>query len=81
MPESITINPARCGGQPCVRDTRMRVVDVLSYLAALDEKNQADFAGDFPDLTLPDIQACLDFGKRAVEKLYPSRYPQPPMTG
>jgi hypothetical protein len=32
--ERITVNPEQCGGRPCVRGMRIRVVDVLQLLAA-----------------------------------------------
>ena len=35
MPDTrITVNPEQCGGRPCVRGMRIRVVDVLDLLAA-----------------------------------------------
>lgn len=30
----ITINPEQCGGRPCIRGMRIRVIDVLDLLAA-----------------------------------------------
>lgn len=30
----ITINPAQCGGRPCIRGMRIRVKDILDLLAA-----------------------------------------------
>ena len=32
--DRITINPAQCGGRPCIRGMRIRVIDVLDLLAA-----------------------------------------------
>jgi uncharacterized protein (DUF433 family) len=32
--ERITINPEQCGGRPCIRGMRIRVMDVLDLLAA-----------------------------------------------
>lgn len=32
--DRITVNPEQCGGRPCVRGMRIRVVDVLDLLAA-----------------------------------------------
>jgi uncharacterized protein (DUF433 family) len=55
----ITIDPAVCHGKPCVRGMRIRVYDVLSYLAAgmtVDE-----VLDDFPYLTKEDIQACFAY--------------------
>jgi uncharacterized protein (DUF433 family) len=31
--ERITIHPEQCGGQPCIRGMRIRVIDVLGLLA------------------------------------------------
>ena len=31
--ERITINPKQCGGRPCIRGMRIRVMDVLDLLA------------------------------------------------
>jgi uncharacterized protein (DUF433 family) len=31
--DRITVNPDQCGGRPCVRGMRIRVVDVLDLLA------------------------------------------------
>ena len=30
----ITIDPEQCGGRPCIRGMRVRVIDVLGLLAA-----------------------------------------------
>ena len=32
--ERITINPEQCGGRPCIRGMRIRVIDVLDLFAA-----------------------------------------------
>ena len=37
MPElmdRITVNPEQCGGRPCIRGMRIRVIDVLDLFAA-----------------------------------------------
>ncbi len=55
----IKINPNKRFGRPCVRDTRISVFDVLSWLA-----NGMDFQNiirDFPELTIEDIKACLAY--------------------
>ena len=31
--ERITVEPGKCGGQPCIRGKRMRVTDVLDLLS------------------------------------------------
>lgn len=53
----ITINPEQCGGLPCIRGMRIRVIDVLDLLAAgltCDE-----ILEELPDLEMEDIQAAL----------------------
>jgi uncharacterized protein (DUF433 family) len=32
--DRITFNPEQCGGRPCIRGMRIRVVDILDLLAA-----------------------------------------------
>lgn len=32
--ERITVNPEQCGGRPCIRGMRIRVIDVLDLFAA-----------------------------------------------
>jgi uncharacterized protein (DUF433 family) len=55
----ITIEPGKCGGKPCIRGLRIRVSDVLDYLASGMTPEQ--ILADFPDLTADDICACLAF--------------------
>jgi uncharacterized protein (DUF433 family) len=54
----ITINPERCGGRPCIRGMRIRVIDVLDLLAAGFPREQV--REELPDLELEDITARLD---------------------
>jgi uncharacterized protein (DUF433 family) len=56
---SITINPARRSGKPCIRDTRITVYDVLEYLAS--GMSVAEIIADFPELTATDIRKCSGF--------------------
>jgi uncharacterized protein (DUF433 family) len=55
----ITINPAQCGGRPCIRGMRMRVKDLLDLLAA--GVSPEDILRDYPYLEKEDIQAALEF--------------------
>lgn len=55
----ITINPAQCGGRPCIRGMRIRVKDVLDMLA--DGASQKQILKDYPDLEVEDIRACLGY--------------------
>ena len=51
----ITINPAQCGGRPCIRGMRIRVRDVLDMLAG--GATEQEILQDFPDLEVDDIPA------------------------
>ena len=57
--DRITVNPLQCGGRPCVRGMRIRVVDVLDLMAAGLSPEQV--VAELPDLELEDIAACLRF--------------------
>lgn len=58
----ITINPAQCGGRPCIRGMRIRVKDVLDMLA--DGAKPDEILADFPDLEAEDIQASIGYAAR-----------------
>jgi uncharacterized protein (DUF433 family) len=61
----ITSNPKVCGGKPCVRGLRIRVVDVLELLAAgLSPKEIV--SEELPSLEEEDITACLLYAASKV---------------
>ena len=55
----ITIDPAKRGGQPCIRDLRITVYDVLGWLASGMTEDQ--ILADYPDLTRDDIRASREY--------------------
>lgn len=55
----ITSEAGKCGGKPCVRGMRIRVVDVLELLAS--GMTQPQILEEHPDLEADDIKACLLF--------------------
>ena len=60
----ITINPEQCGGHPCIRGMRIRVIDILDLLAAgLSHEQVID---ELPDLEPEDITAVLMFASRRL---------------
>ena len=63
----ITIEPDKRSSKPCIRGTRMTVTDVLEYLAG--GMTQEELLGEFPDLTVEDIRACLAFAADRERKL------------
>jgi len=57
--DRVTINPEQCGGRPCVRGMRIRVVDILDlFVAGLAAEQILE---EMPDLERRDL--------RAVEKI------------
>ncbi len=61
----ITINPDQCGGRPCIRGMRIRVVDVLDLLAHGLTTEQ--LLEEMPDLEKEDIYAVLQFAARRLD--------------
>ena len=55
----VTIDPAQCGGRPCLRGLRIRVSDVLDLLAA--GAGREEILGDYPMLETGDITAALEY--------------------
>lgn len=62
--ERITVNPKQCGGRPCIRGMRIRVVDVLDLLAAGLSAEQ--ILEELPDLEMDDIKASLMYASRKL---------------
>ncbi len=61
----ITIEPGKCGGRPCVRGMRIRVLDVLELLSS--GTDYAEILNDYPVLEHEDILACLAFAEQDVK--------------
>ena len=64
--ETITLDPQKRFGQPCVRGLRITVYDVLSWLA--NGMSKEDITKDYPEITFDDIQACLSFAAEREHK-------------
>ena len=63
--DRITVNPRQCGGRPCIRGMRIRVIDVLELLAEGLSREQV--LDELPDLEPADIDACLRFAVRKLD--------------
>lgn len=61
----ITVNPDQCGGRPCVRGMRIRLIDVLDLLAA--GLSAEAVVEDLPDLEVEDVAACLRFASSRLD--------------
>jgi uncharacterized protein (DUF433 family) len=61
----ITINPDQCGGRPCIRGLRIRVVDIIDLLAA--GLGPDEVLKELPDLEKEDILAALKYASRKLD--------------
>ena len=65
MMDRITVNPKQCGGRPCIRGMRIRIIDVLDLFAA--GLNTSQILEEMPDLEMEDLRACLSYAKRRID--------------
>ena len=63
----ISINPEIRFGKPCIKGTRIAVVDVLGWLASGMTYEQ--ISNDFPAITKEHILACLEYAADREGKL------------
>ena len=61
----ITIEPGKCGGQPCIRGKRMRVTDILELLSA--GAPFEEILEDYPFLEREDLFAVLEYAARQTD--------------
>jgi uncharacterized protein (DUF433 family) len=62
--ERISIDPAVCGGKPCIRGTRIWVSLVLDLLAS--GMSESELLAEYPGLTHDDILAAIAYGAEAA---------------
>jgi uncharacterized protein (DUF433 family) len=58
--QRIWIDPARCGGKPCIRGHRIWVSLILDLLAS--GSTVPEILDDYPGLVEEDILACIAYG-------------------
>jgi uncharacterized protein (DUF433 family) len=61
--DRISIDPAVCGGKPCVRGTRIWVALILDLLAG--GMPEAQLRAEYAQLTHDDILAAIAYGAEA----------------
>ncbi len=61
----ITIEPGKCGGRPCIRGFRLRVVDILELLSA--NASHEEILRDYPFLERDDILAAIEYAARQMD--------------
>ena len=65
LDERITVNPNQCGGRPCIRGMRIRVIDVLELQA--NGLTSAQILEEMPDLEMKDLQAVARYAFRRLD--------------
>ena len=60
----ITTDPEQCGGRPCIRGMRIRVIDVLDLLG--NGLTPQQVLEELPDLEMEDVRACLQYASRKL---------------
>ena len=64
--DRISIDPAVCGGKPCIRGTRIWVSLVLDMLAS--GMTEAELLADYPQLIHEDVLAAIAYGAEAARE-------------
>ena len=59
----ISIDPAVCGGKPCIKGTRIWVSMILDFLAS--GMTEAELLADYPQLSHDDVLAAIAYGAEA----------------
>ncbi len=62
----ISIDPAVCGGKPCIRGHRIWVSLILDYLAT--GTSAEEILKEYPQLTMEDILACVAYGSEMTRE-------------
>ncbi len=66
--EHITVDPATCHGQACIKGTRITVSVVLDNLAA--GANADDVLRSYPSLSPTDIQAAIAYAAELARERF-----------
>jgi len=62
----ISVTKGKRSGQPCIRNLRITVGDILGYLAS--GMTQEEILDDFPELTRDDILAALAYASQQLNR-------------
>jgi uncharacterized protein (DUF433 family) len=68
--ERVSIDPAICGGKPCIKGTRIWVSLILDLLAG--GMAESELRAEYPQLTHEDVLAAIAYGAEASrERMIP----------
>jgi len=62
--QRISIDPAVCGGKPCIKGTRIWVSLVLDFLS--DGMSEDELRAEYPQLAHEDVLAAIAYGAEAA---------------
>ncbi len=62
----ISIDPAICGGKPCIRGHRIWVSLILDFLAT--GTGAQEILEQYPQLTMDDIHACVAYASEMTRE-------------
>ena len=68
--QRIWIDPARCGGKPCIRGHRIWVSLIVDLLAA--GSSEDEILRDYPGIDREDIRACLAYASEMARERFVS---------
>jgi uncharacterized protein (DUF433 family) len=61
----ITINSDQCGGRPCIRGLRIRVIDILDLLA--NGLSHQQIIDELPELETEDVVAAIGYARNKID--------------
>jgi uncharacterized protein (DUF433 family) len=64
--QRISIDPAICGGKPCIKGTRIWVSLILDFLA--EGMGEAELLAEYPQLAHEDVLAAIAYGAEAARE-------------
>ena len=64
--QRISIDPAICGGKPCIRGHRIWVSLIVDFLAS--GMTVEDILVEYPQLTVEDVRACLAYASEMTRE-------------
>ena len=67
MLERISISPKICHGKPCIKGHRIMVWQILDILSTGIDPKKIISEDYFPQLTLDDVYACIEFANQLVK--------------
>jgi Uncharacterized conserved protein len=63
--DRISIDPAICGGKPCIRGHRIWVSLILGLLA--DGMTIDEILNEYPGIEEADVRACIAYGAKLAD--------------